>query len=51
MGTCLVDNKAGILSNEMSVLEVFKERIERALAKHEQVSFQGNFSHAKIYYL
>ena len=39
MGICLVDNKAGILSNEMSVLEVFKERIERALAKQEPVSF------------
>jgi len=39
MGICLVDNKAGILSNEMSVLEVFKQRIEMAMQKQEAISF------------
>jgi superfamily II DNA or RNA helicase len=39
LNTCLVDNKAGILSDEISVLEVFKQRIEMAMQKQEAISF------------
>lgn len=39
MSNRLVDNNAGILSNEMSVLDVFQERIERAVKNGEPISF------------
>ena len=35
----VVDNKAGILINEKTVLDVFKERINRALKNNEKISF------------
>jgi len=39
MSFYLVDNRAGILSNEKSVLDVFQERIERAIRNEESISF------------
>jgi len=39
VSACLVDNRAGILSNEKSVLDVFQERIERAIKNGEAISF------------
>ncbi|MEM5832216.1 MAG: helicase-related protein [Candidatus Aenigmatarchaeota archaeon] len=39
MSIFVVDNKAGILTSEKTVLDVFKERITRALENNEKISF------------
>lgn len=39
MGAILVDNKAGILADEKSVLEVFSDHINRAIENNEELSF------------
>jgi ERCC4-related helicase len=39
MSTFVVDNRAGILTGEKTVLDVFKERIARALKNNEKISF------------
>jgi len=36
---CIVNNKAGVLENEKSVLEIFEDYIEKALSRHEKISF------------
>ena len=39
MSAVLVDNKAGILADEKSVLEVFGDHINRAIQNNEAISF------------
>jgi len=36
----IVDNKAGIFPNETSVLEIFRERINRAINEQKEISFR-----------
>ena len=40
MPSFIVDNVAGILPNEKSVLDVFRDRIKRATQKNQEVSFR-----------
>lgn len=40
IGEFIIDNKAGILSQEKSVLDVFRERIKRAIQENQPVSFR-----------
>ena len=39
MSAVLVDNKAGILADEKSVLDVFGDHINRAIQNDEAISF------------
>ena len=40
MSAVLVDNKAGILADEKSVLDVFSDHINRAIQKNKAISFR-----------